>query len=57
MYTLFTNEEKTNYYLVSKNSIEYHDYEVTKKIVFIGTKNECIAYMQENEIDIALTHD
>ena len=55
MYTLFTNNYE-NYYLVSKNSLDYHDFDSTKTKVMEGSKKEIIAWLEENSIEnIVLT--
>lgn len=52
MYTLFAslnfnkNAEEANFYLISRNSPDYRDYEQTKETVTHGTKKRCIEYLE-----------
>lgn len=48
MYTLFTNEDKTNLYLISQRSSEHGDYASCKQTVMQGSKAKIMVYLQEN---------
>lgn len=49
MYTIFVNDDMTNYSLVSKNSNNYFDYLSSRIEIMSGTKKECLDYLQELE--------
>lgn len=48
MYTLFTNKDKTNLYLISQRSSEHGDYASCKETVMQGSKAKIMTYLQEN---------
>ena len=46
MYTLFTDENKQNYYLISCNNLEWYDYDRKYITVIQDTKKRCIEELE-----------